>query len=234
MVERVEEEYRLADRIRVHSQWAKDSMVRRGVPENKIHLLRQTINLKRFHPRTLPTPRNGPLHICYVGSLDVRKGFPYLLRAIRMVGAQRVQLSIVGATGDRSCAQLFARERAGLHVESAPGDPLPTYQRAEVFVFPTLEDGLGLVVLEAQACGLPVILTEEAGARECVRHGRTGWVVPAADAQSLAAALEDALVKRAELPEMGRQARADVECYAGPAELTRLSEWFFSGASAGI
>lgn len=232
MVERVEEEYRLADRIRVHSQWAKDSMLRRGVPENKIHLLRQTLNLERFHPPSRRAPTDGPLRVCYVGGLDVRKGFAYLLQAIRAVGASRVQLRIVGNTGDRNCAQLFRRERLGLQVESAPGDPLPIYQRSEVFVFPTLEDGLGLVALEAQACGLPVILTEEAGAKECVRPGRTGWVVPAANAEALAAALEDALGKRAELSEMGRQARADVERYAGPEQLSQLSDWFYCPARA--
>jgi glycosyltransferase involved in cell wall biosynthesis len=234
MVERVEEEYRLADRIRVHSEWARDSMLRRGVPENKIHLLRQTVNLERFHPPSRPAPQDGPLRVCYVGSLDLRKGFPYLLQAVRAVGANRVQLHIVGATGDRTCAQLFARERVGLQVESAPGDPLPVYQRSEVFVLPTLEDGLGLVALEAQACGLPVILTEEAGARECVRPGQTGWIVPAANVEALAAALRDALDRRAELSEMGRQARADVELYAGPEQLGQLSDWFYCRARAGL
>lgn len=234
MVERVEEEYRLADRIRVHSQWAKDSLVSRGVPESKIHLLRETVNLQRFHPLSLPVSRVGALRVCYVGGLDLRKGFAYLLRAIRAVGAQRVQLEIVGATGDRNSAKLFARERLGLQVEAAPGDPLPVYQRSEVFAFPTLEDGLGLVALEAQACGLPVIITEEAGAKECVRPGQTGWVVPAADEQALAAALEDALHRRAELSEMGRQARADVEKYAGPTQLQELSNWFYSRVPAGV
>jgi glycosyltransferase involved in cell wall biosynthesis len=230
MVARVEEEYRLADRIRVHSQWAKDSLVRRGVPENKIHLLRQTVNLKRFHPPARRVLPDGPLRICYVGALDLRKGFAYLLEAIRAVGAKRIQLRIVGATGDRNCAQLFAREQAGLQVEAAPGDPLPAYQQSEVFVFPTLEDGLGMVALEAQACGLPVILTEQAGAKECVRPGQTGWVVPSANSEALAAALEDALAKRSELADMGRQARADVELYAGPARLGELSNWFYSNA----
>lgn len=233
MVDRVEEEYQLADRIRVHSQWAKESMIRRGVPESKIHLLRETVNLERFHPPCPRVPADGPLRVCYVGGLDLRKGFAYLLRAIRAVGAHRIQLEIVGATGDRNSAQLFARERAGLQVEAAPGDPLPVYQRSEIFVFPTLEDGLGLVTLEAQACGLPVIVTEEAGSKECVRPGQTGWIVPAADSQALAGALEDALHKRAELPEMGRQARADVEKYAGLAQLHELSNWFYSGARRG-
>ncbi len=234
MVERVEEEYRLADRIRVHSRWAKDSMTRRGVPADKVHQLHQTVNLERFRPPVQRPPASGPLRICYVGALDLRKGFAYLLGAMRSAGAKNMHLRIVGATGDRNCAQLFARERAGLQVESAPGDPLPVYQQSEVFVLPTLEDGLGMVALEAQACGLPVILTEEAGAKECMRAGETGWIVPAGNSQALAGALDDAIGRRRELPEMGRQARLDVERYASVLQLRELSDWFYSHAPGNV
>jgi glycosyltransferase involved in cell wall biosynthesis len=232
MVERVEQEYLLADRIRVHSEWAKNSMLRRGVPESKIHVLRQTLNLERFRPPAERPGPQGPLRVCYVGSLDLRKGFAYLLQAIRAVGPKRVQLRIIGATGDRNCAQLFERERAGLQVECAQGDPRRVYQESEIFVLPTLEDGLGMVALEAQACGLPVIVTEEAGAKECVRPGETGWIVPAKDVPALALALEQAIERRKELGDMGQQARKDVEGYAGLAQLRQLSDWFYSHTAA--
>jgi glycosyltransferase involved in cell wall biosynthesis len=166
-----------------------------------------------------------------VGSLDLRKGFPYLLQAIRAVGARHIALDIVGATGNRQCAQLFERERAGLTVECAPGDSLAAYQRAELLVVPTLEDGLPFVLVEGLACGLPVVVTEEAGAAECVQPGRSGWVIPAAQVEPLAAALHDALRRRQDLWEMGQQARADVERYAGPAQLRQLSNWFYSNSS---
>jgi glycosyltransferase involved in cell wall biosynthesis len=104
------------------------------------------------------------------------------------------------------------------------------YQESELLVIPTLEDGLPFVLVEGLACGLPVIVTAEAGASECVRTGETGWVVPAGDVEALSAALEAALRRRAELREMGRQARADVEKYAGLAQLRQLSNWYYSGA----
>jgi glycosyltransferase involved in cell wall biosynthesis len=234
MLERVQEEYQLADRIRVYSEWGKASMTSFGVPEDKIHILRQTVNLEHFRPPADRPLRQGPLEICYVGSLDLRKGFVYLLKAIRAVGAHRIRLRIVGATGDRNCARLLARESAGLQVEIAPGNSLPVYQASELLVIPTLEDGLPFVLVEGLACGLPVIVTREAGASECVRPGRSGWVVPAADADALAAALEDAIRQRAELPEMGSQARSDLERYAGPAQLSQLSDWFYCRSRAAI
>jgi glycosyltransferase involved in cell wall biosynthesis len=226
MVARVEEEYRLADRIRMYSKWGKECMMRFGVPEEKIHVLRQTVNLEHFRPATSRPPSDGPLRMCYVGSLDLRKGFVYLLRAIRAVGPKRVQLRIAGATGDRDCARLFARECEGLQIECFPGDSLPVYQQSELLVVPTLEDGLPFVLVEGLACGLPAIVTSEAGAAECVKPGESGWVVPAGDSEALAMAIEEALRRRKELVSMGEQARVDVEQYAGTKQLQQLSDWF--------
>jgi glycosyltransferase involved in cell wall biosynthesis len=230
MLERVEEEYELVDRVRVYSEWGRRSMTQFGVPADKVHIVPQSINLERYRPPAERAKRAGPLRVCYVGSLDLRKGFPYLLQAIRAVGAQHIALEIVGATGDGYCARLFERERSGLNVVCAPGDALAAYQRAEVLVVPTLEDGLPFVLVEGLACGLPAIVTEEAGAAECVQPGRSGWVIPAAQVEPLTAALEDALRRRDDLWEMGRAARAGVESYAGPPRLRQLSNWFYSNS----
>ncbi len=231
MVDRVMQEYELASRIRVYSQWGKKSMVDFGVPAGKIHVVNQTVNLDRFHPPTSRPRPHGPLRVCYVGSLCLRKGFVYLLRAIKAIGAQHVALEIVGATGDRHSARLFDAERQGLAITCAPGDPLPAYQRAELFVLPTLEDGLPFVLLEAMAAGLPVIVTNEAGAGECVRPGRTGWVIPAGQVDALTEALEQAIRCRNDLPDMGVQARADMEQYAGPGRVQELADWLLNGVS---
>jgi len=76
------------------------------------------------------------------------------------------------------------------------------------------------------ACGLPVIVSEEAGASECVQPGRSGWIVQGASVEALAAALQHAIRNRKNLAEMGRQARTDAERCAGPAQLHQLSDWF--------
>jgi len=232
MVERVEEEYKLASHIRVYSEWGKASMIRFGIPASKIQVVRQAINLDRFHPPARSAPAEGPLRICYAGSLDLRKGFAYLFEAIRAVGVKRVHLRILGATGDRDCARLFRTISAGIQMQVAPGDAIPAYQESELLVLPTLEDGLPFVLVEAMACGLPVITTAEAGAAECVRQGESGWIVPAGQVDPLAAAIEDALGKRRDLKAMGMQARRDVEQYAGPARLRELSDWFYSRTTA--
>jgi hypothetical protein len=79
MVARVEEEYRLADRIRVSSAWARESLVAGGVPSGKIDVVPQPLDLDRYRPMPRPAPA-GPLRIVFVGSMDLRKGFVYLRR----------------------------------------------------------------------------------------------------------------------------------------------------------
>ncbi len=228
LVERVEREYALADRIRVSSEWARASLIREGVPAARVFVCPQPIDLVRFHPPAERERPTGPLRVVYVGSLDLRKGFVYLLRAARAVGPERVRIELVGATGDRGARRLLARERVGLAVEVRPGDPLPAYHRAELFVLPSLEDGFGFVVAEAMACGLAVVVTNQCGAAEWVRPGETGWMVSAGSADALAAVLEQALADRDRLAELGRAARRAVAARNPDAALRLLAEQVYS------
>ncbi|MDY3558321.1 glycosyltransferase family 4 protein [Gemmata sp. JC673] len=224
MVRRVEREYELADRIRVSSDWAKRSMVARGVPADKVFVCPQPIDTDRFRPPAARPAPAGALRVVYVGSLDVRKGFAYLLRAVRQVGPGRVQMELVGGTGDRGSRRLLDRERSGLNVTLRPGDPVPAYHRAELFVLPSLEDGFGFVAAEALACGLPVVVTDQCGAAEWVRPGETGWVTPAGSTDALATALNEALARRDRLAEMGREARRAIDARDPMAAFRQLAE----------
>jgi glycosyltransferase involved in cell wall biosynthesis len=227
MVERVENEYLLAGRLRVSSEWSRRSMLSNGVTGKEIGMFEQPVDLVRYTPNEFPPRAEGRLRICYVGSLDLRKGFVYLLRAVKMLGAAAVDLEIVGATGDSSSRRLFQREWVGLELRCAPGDPISTYQRSELFVFPTLEDGSPFAVAEAMSSGLPVIVSNCCGAADWVRPGESGWVVPGGDAKALATAIEDATRRRRDLRAMGQQARNDTERRAGLHCLGPLREWIF-------
>src|SRR5262249_15964472 len=116
----------------------------------------------------------------------------------------------------------------GLNVTVAPGDPVPAYHRAELFVLPSLEDGFGFVAAEAMACGLPVVVTDQCGAAEWLRPGETGWVIPAGAAESLAAVVEPAPANGGGLGEMGRAARLAVEARDPGTALRLLAERVYS------
>lgn len=210
MVERVEREYSLATHIRVSSEWARRSLVAGGAASDRITVLQQPVDLTRYAPsRTTPAP-DPALRVCFVGSLDLRKGFVYLLRALRTAGAP-MALTLVGATGDRCARRLLEQERRGLAVTVAPGDPRPALAHADLFVLPTLEDGSPFAVAEAMASGVPVVTTTSTGAAEWVTSGRSGWIVEPASESALASALEHASSVRGALRDMGLEARAATE-----------------------
>jgi glycosyltransferase involved in cell wall biosynthesis len=225
MIERVEHEYELAARIRVSSAWSMRSMVDCGVSESKIAVLHQPLDLKRFSPPDMPEATAGPLRVCFVGSLDLRKGFVYLLRAIRLIGPRWIALNIVGATGDRCSKALLARESLGLQMTCAPGDPARAYKKAEVTVVPSLEDGQPFVTGEAMASALPVAVSSTCGSAQWVAEGLTGWVFEPASAESIASALNSALSNRDKLVSMGREGRRLTELRAGPHAEETFSNW---------
>jgi len=90
-------------------------------------------------------------------------------------------------------------------------DPVATYQQADLFVFPTVEEGSALVTYEALACGLPVVTTPNAGS--VVRDGVEGLIVPIRDVDALAAAMERLRADEQLRREMGKAARARAEMF---------------------
>ena len=110
-------------------------------------------------------------------------------RTFLQVDPQKMLLLLVGHGAERK-GHRFAREVAAtvsgmaeLRIIDRPlNHPFENlYAAADLFLFPTLYDPFGSVVLEAMAAGLPVITTEACGASECIRHGKNGWIVPRAD-----------------------------------------------------
>jgi glycosyltransferase involved in cell wall biosynthesis len=154
----------------------------------------------------------------YVGRLWAGKGLDYLLNAffaLQRTSPTQVSLLIVGDGVEEArlrarCAREGAENVifAGFH----DSDSLPAlYAASDVFVFPTLGDPFGMVVLEAMACGLPVISTSAAGEiRERIDEGVNGFVVPPADAEALRARMELLASDESLRARMGDAARAKV------------------------
>jgi glycosyltransferase involved in cell wall biosynthesis len=109
--------------------------------------------------------------------------------------------------------RLLAPYRTRPDVAFDVGDPLPTYQRSSVCVVPSIEDGFAYVVLEALACGVPVIVSENAGAKDAVIDGENGYIVPAGDAGAIVERLRYLYDSPASLTRMRRRAREVAERY---------------------
>jgi len=196
------------------------------MPPERVVLIRHGIDLKRFTPRT---PREkealrrfwsipeGKRLVGHIGRLSVVKGQIYLLEAARTLLARRrdVFFLLVGEGPEKPALKAFI-QRWGLqpHVRLAAStkDMSLALSLMDVFVMPSLEEGLGLSVLEAQAQGVPVVASRTGGLRDIIEDGVTGRLVAPRDAAGLADAigqvLDDAAAAKALRDEAQRRTRA--------------------------
>lgn len=208
---RMDEECAAADLILAGSRFARQSFISQGVQPARVKVIAYGVDVTRFTPA--PRSPGGRFRIVYVGRISMRKGIGYLLHAYQRFRRDDTELQLVGSIiGDPACLRPYAH--LFTHASHMPQSMLPqVYRAADVFVFPSLLEGLGLVVLEAMACGCPVIVTEN-GPGDVVRDGVDGFVVPAGDS----GAIEAALVKLHANPDlrhaMGQSARQQAEHYA--------------------
>jgi starch synthase len=208
----VEREMALADTIVVQSSFARRSLVERGLPPGKLRTIPLGVHVERFTPADDRPAR--PFRALFVGQVTLRKGVQYLLEAWKRLGWHDVELWLVGRVlSDCKPVLRHYADLPGLKIVGHIADPLSAFQACDVFVAPSVEDGFGLVILEAMACGLPVVVSNQAGAADAVCDGENGFVVRFDDAAGYAAALERLRADPARARRMGKAGRAAAQRY---------------------
>lgn len=184
-----DEEIARADHILTVSELARQTYLEAGVPTEKVHAVPLGADLSLFRPDgTEEAPRNGFVFL-FAGASIHRKGFDLLLDAFARVAAAvpDARLRVVGPRGDS--AHLLERY-AALPIEAVgPTDQrglAAEFRRADCLVLPSRNDSYAMVVTEGLAAGLPAIVSEMVGAKDLIREGKNGWIVPAGDAARLA------------------------------------------------
>ena len=211
MVERELREYELADAIAVPSRFAAGTFIERGIPERKLIVTPMGVDLGRFSS----TPSNAGdrlPRILFVGAVGLRKGVPLLLRAFARL-KDIAELHLVGPVEDdfRPIMATLPLDNVVVRGPVAGERLQDVYANADVFCLPSVEEGFGMVVTEAMACGLPPVVTERVGASDTIVPGENGLIVAHGDETALAEALEK-LVSNSELRRtMGTAARKRVK-----------------------
>ncbi|MDQ6920066.1 MAG: glycosyltransferase family 4 protein [Candidatus Dormibacteraeota bacterium] len=174
---KVLKEYELADVILVSSSYSWQSFLAEGVPEQKLRLWEMRPD-PRFQPPSRK-PEDGVFRIVFIGAVSVVKGVPVLLEALQRLQHEVVELTLVGGCGSRAMRRhVEAAMARDPRIRLCPGDPLPHLRRADVLVHPSFQEGFGYAPMEALACDVPVIVSEDTGMKEHVEPGLNGWVVP--------------------------------------------------------
>jgi glycosyltransferase involved in cell wall biosynthesis len=194
-----------AARLVTWCQWAAYSLVADyGAPVDKIDVIPPGVSLDLFRPSLLPR-RSERIHILFVGGQFDRKGGPDLLEAVRGLG-NTVELDIVTNSAVRA---IPPGVRANIHERLEPqSDKLVSlYRAADIFVLPSRGDCMPQAVIEAIACGLPVVATRVGAIPEMVSDGVNGYLVPTRNPRDLRTAIESLLKNPGRRHSMGRHSR---------------------------
>ncbi len=180
-IRRKEQEIEEADVILVPTERIAADFVQRGKPKERVKCVQYGFNAGRFFPGQ---KQDNIFRILFVGIVGIRKGVYYLLEAFKQLNLKNSELILVSPVDDEFKPILGRYEGLFTYVHSLPNAELSRlYHNASVFVFPSLAEGSAYVTYEAMACGVPVIVSENAGS--VARDGKDGFVVPIRDIEAL-------------------------------------------------
>ncbi len=178
-------EYELADFILVISSKMKSSLLKAGISPKKIGSVRLGTDHNIFYPKASIKSDNQVFKLIFVGNLSEAKGVSFLLKLMERLIDFPISLTLIGSNANsfRSSKHLPNIFFGGIMNQQSIANNL---RNADVFVFPSYLDSWGMAVVEAMACGLPVIISDHAGASELIDN-KTGFILPVVENQWITA-----------------------------------------------
>lgn len=187
MIAREEREYASADLILVPSRFVVNSFVERGTPRERLRMVPLGVDPELFRPtadvveaRRQRILSGAPLSVAYVGPLSPRKGLRDLVDIAGTLASSGFEFHCTGPVpADAGALVTELARHATVHPARPQRDLPATYAGADLFLFPTIEDGYGMVVSQAMAAALPILCTTNCCGSDIVTDDVTGWVLPA-------------------------------------------------------
>ena len=205
-------EYELANYILVLSSFAKQTLINEGVSPSKIYSVNLGFDPSRFIPKIIyPNNHELPLRIVYSGIITKRKGVHLIASVAKSLQHLAIEWVFIGSKDDGfKCIENFQNIRYIPYLEHE--ELLKEFHNSDIFVLPSYLDSWGMVVVEAMACGLPVIVSENTGAKDAVTID-CGFVIPIDDQVALADKVLYFYNNRTEIERMGRSASKEAQKY---------------------
>jgi glycosyltransferase involved in cell wall biosynthesis len=220
---RRKEERQLADVIFCASSFTRRTLIEHGIPPGRIVVEPYGVDQSLFEPTTNKYPR---FSVIWAGSWTQTKGILYLLEAMARRPVANMELVLAGYPfGDidpvRAYEDRVRVRRIGYVTRAQLAEVMA---RCHVHVFPTILDGFGRNIIEAMACGLPVITTPNCAGPDLIADGGTGFIVPICDVDALCNRLYWLYTHPEGAMEMGRRARLRVASLTQPDYRRRFAD----------
>jgi glycosyltransferase involved in cell wall biosynthesis len=191
-----------ADAVVASSRDARARVIELGADPERVYDIPQGVDCQRFVPATDRSAGAGGWRLLYAGRFDPKKGLAVLLDAMHLLCQRRrdISLKLVGGSRAGGTDALFRQQaqRLGIEdrvefVDAQPWAEMPAVMsEPDLFVLPSFYDSFGIVLIEAMACGVPVVATRCGGPEDLV-DDEVGRLVDVGDVAGLAAAIEDVL-----------------------------------------
>lgn len=202
-------ELRFVDHFFAPSHVVVNSLIYCGIDKNKIDIVPYGVNPNKFSFIQKQYKPNKPLKFIYVGQISYRKGLHHLLRVVKEYSPTDVQLVLAGAFNKTN--DLYRKYKDIPNVSFlgfVTRDILASaYQDADIFIFPTLGEGYGMVVLEALSTGTPVLISNLAGGNDAIENFKNGLIYDGLSEKDLRSSITWYLNHKDSIPEMSRNAR---------------------------
>jgi glycosyltransferase involved in cell wall biosynthesis len=205
-----DETFAMADAAICASSFTKHSLASAG-SKAPAHVVGYGVDLDLFSARTV-SPSAKPLTVGFVGALSQRKGARYLLGALAALPKGSAKLVLyTRAAVDRDLFRGF--ESVDIEIKGGLSDAqlAEDLKQCDLVALPSIAEGFGLVILEAMACGVPVLCTTSTGGADFIVHRQNGLLIEPGSAAAIEQELVWALTHRDELYQMGQAARREAE-----------------------
>ncbi|MFA6322571.1 MAG: glycosyltransferase family 4 protein [Candidatus Buchananbacteria bacterium] len=179
-----------ADAIRVMSNGQKNTLIKAGVSPDKVNVIATPVDLKKYDRLDL-VPTSDFKTVLHVGRDDKVKGYDTLLKAFDLIKRQMPDVKLVKVLGGKEFSKALNNHsnkdlKISVYPQTNHQDLVAFYCQADVVVLSSTSESFGKVLVEANACGKPVVSTNTTGGREIIRDGYNGFLVPIGDYQALA------------------------------------------------
>ncbi len=220
-----EEELALADHIICLSSFAKDSLLKHGIPASKIEVMNLGFDPQKFIPKSnYAVDSQKKIKLVFAGTLTKRKGLDQLFRLLDDF-PNEIELCIVGAVADAGDLFNKYKSRITWHQYLEQEDMNKVFNDSDVFVFPSYLDSWAMVVVEAMACGLPVIVSDNTGSKDTVTAA-CGEIIPAGNYEKLKEKIHYICLNKNDIATKGEAAKTQVMQYTWQKYYHQIASFF--------